>query len=79
MRWGNRDNSEIMSFFLNENMLQPLIRTVWQNGSNEGSQHMFLWRNIKSYPLIIPVTPYLTEHWSLYVDLFRVPMLYLGH
>ena len=41
-------------------MLWPLIR----GGSNDGSQNMFLWKNIDNYPKIIPDTPSYLEHWK---------------
>ena len=42
IRGGVADNSKII-FHISQwkHMLWPLIRTAWQDGSNEGSQHMF--------------------------------------
>ena len=37
------------------------------DGSNDRSQHMFLWRNMANYPQIILVTPSYPEHCDPYV------------
>ena len=43
----------------------PSLEPSGQDGSNDGSQNMILWRNIANYPLIIPVTPsYLEHYWA---------------
>ena len=55
--------------FLIENICcDPSLEPSQRDGSNEGSQNMFLWRNIENYPLVIPVTP-------SYLELCRVPYL----
>ena len=38
----------------------PSLEPSRQDGSNEGSQYMFLWRNIENYLLIIPILFYST-------------------
>ena len=43
-------------------MLWPLIATSRSYGSNDGSQNMFLCRNLTNYPIIIPVTPSYLDH-----------------
>ena len=49
--------------FLKENIccdtsLEPSRR----DGSNDGSQYMFLWRNTANYPLNISITPSYLKH-----------------
>ena len=35
----------------------PSLEPSRRDGSNGGSQNMFLWRNMANHPKIIPVTP----------------------
>ena len=45
------DNSEIVFLFLNGNIwCDPSLEPARQDGSNDGSQNMFLWRNMANYP-----------------------------
>ena len=52
IRGGDEANSKIVFFlFLNENIrCDPLLELPRQDGSNEGSQCMFLWKNKENYP-----------------------------
>ena len=61
----------IILLFYHKNILRPIIRTIFcdpslepspRDGSNDGSQNMFLWRNMGIYPLILCVTP--SYHWK---------------
>ena len=48
---------------LKENICcDPSLEPSLQDGSDDGSQIMFLWRNMVDYPLIIPVIPSYLEH-----------------
>ena len=58
------------SFFSTKTSLE-LFR---QDGSNDGSQNMFLRRNMASYPYIIPVTPSYLEHY--YTEQYIFNMLF---
>ena len=70
----NGKNVDVMLeffFFLNENICcDPTLEPSRWDGSNGGSQNMFLWRNIANYPLIIPVIPSYLEHCT------RLTLLY---
>ena len=44
----------------------PSLELSWRDGSNVGSQNMFLWRNVANYPFIIYVTPSYLKHRLLY-------------
>ena len=52
IRRGNRDNFKIISLMrLNKNIFcDPSLEPSCRDGSNEGSQHMFLLKNKKNYP-----------------------------
>ena len=51
VRRGIEDNSEIFFFFLNENICcDPSLKPYRRDGSNDGSQNMYLWRNMSNYP-----------------------------
>ena len=54
MRGDNANNSKIIFFlFLNENICcDPSLEPSHRDSSNEGSQNMFLWRNMANYPVI---------------------------
>ena len=50
LRRGNRDNLEIISHNFHKNIFcDPSLEPSSQDGSNEGSQHMFSLRNKKKY------------------------------
>ena len=58
------DNSKIIFLFLNKNICcDSSLEPSWSNGSNDGSQNMFLWRNLVNYPQITSVTPSYLEYW----------------
>ena len=40
----------------------PSLEPSQRDGSNDGSQNLFLWRNVANYPSIISVTPSYVEH-----------------
>ena len=49
--------------FLKENIYcDPSLEPSRRDGSNDGSQNMFLCRIMAKYPLITPVTPSYLEH-----------------
>ena len=51
IRGGIEDNSKIIFSFLNKNICcDPSLEPSQQDGSNEGSQNMLLWRNKANYP-----------------------------
>ena len=51
IRGDTEDNSELIFLFLNENICcDPSLELSWRNGSNDGSQNTFLWRNMANYP-----------------------------
>ena len=51
IRGGIQDNSKIFFLLLNENICCDLsLEPSWRDGTNYGSQHMFLWRNMENYP-----------------------------
>ena len=45
-------------------MLCVLIRIAIRGDSNEYAQHMFLWRTVENYPLIIIKYPPYLLHWK---------------
>ena len=49
---GIKDNSKIIFFlFLVENICcDPSLEPSRRDGSNDGSQNMFLWKNMANYP-----------------------------
>ena len=50
IREGTEDNSKIFFLFLKENICCDLsLELSRQEGCNDGSQNMFLWRNIANY------------------------------
>ena len=51
-------NKNLLSLLSKNICCDPSLEPSHRNGSNEGSQHMFLLRNLKNYLCIIPV-PYL--------------------
>ena len=62
-------------------MLGPLIRTVSpsrQDGSNDGSQHLFSESNIENYPVIIPFTPSYLKHCVMVCINIIVRLFYKG-
>ena len=49
--------------FLNENIYcDPSLGRSRRDGSNDGSQNMYFWKNMDNYPKIISVTPSYLEH-----------------
>ena len=51
IREGTDDNSKISFLFLNGNICcDPSLEPSQRDSSNNGSQNMFLWRNIANYP-----------------------------
>ena len=40
------------------------LESPWRGNSNEYPQHLFLWRNKQSYPLIITKYPPYLFHWG---------------
>ena len=51
IRKENRDDSEIIFLFLDKNICcDPSLEPSLQDGSNDSSQHMFLWCNMEKYP-----------------------------
>ena len=59
IRGGIEEISKVLFFlFLNENICcDPSLEPSQQDGSNDGSQYMFLWKNMDNYPETVPVTP----------------------
>ena len=56
--------------------MTPSSEPSHRDGSNEGSQYMFLWSNKENFPKIIPVTPPYLDHclnWQPVVDSDEVP------
>ena len=49
IRGSIEDNSKIIFLFLSENMLCPSLESPQRDGSNDGSQNIFLWRNMATY------------------------------
>ena len=50
IRRGNRDNLGIIHIFLHKSKFcDPSVEPSHQDGSNEGSQHMFSLRNKRNY------------------------------
>ena len=47
----------VMDFSTKTYVVTPLQNGLTETGSNEGSQNMFLWRNMENYPC----TPYLRQ------------------
>ena len=63
LRWGIEDNSEKCFSFHNKNICcDPSLELSHRDSSNEGSQQMFLSRNMENNPSNIPVTPSYMEH-----------------
>ena len=57
------DNSEDnFSYFSTKTSYDPSLEPSQQDGSNGGSQNMFLWRSMANYHLIIPITSSYLEH-----------------
>ena len=57
------DNSKIIFLFLNENICcDPSLEPSQRDGPNDGSQNVFLWRNMASFSIIFPVTSSYLEH-----------------
>ena len=46
---GIEDNSKII-FLISQRKCDLSLESSQRDGSNDGSQNMFLWRNIASYP-----------------------------
>ena len=61
----------------------PSLEPSRRDGSNDGSQNMFLWENMDYYPKIIPVTPSYLEHGfsleEISLELCRIFFLYITH
>ena len=54
IRKGTENNAKIIFIISHQNIYcEPSLEPPLANGSNEGSQHMFLCRNTDNYPLII--------------------------
>ena len=49
---GCTDENSKITFLISQgkHMLLPSLEPFWQDGSNEGSQHRFIWRNKENYP-----------------------------
>ena len=57
LRGCKEDNSILFFLFLIENICcGPSLEPSRRDGSNDGSQNMFLWRNMENYPEIITFT-----------------------
>ena len=53
---GIEDNSKIIFLISQQNICcDPSLELCRGDSSNDGSQNMFLWRNVANYPSIIPV------------------------
>ena len=51
IRESTEDSSKIIFLFLIENICcDPSLESSRRDGSNDGSQNMFKWRNIDNYP-----------------------------
>ena len=51
IRWGKRGNPEIIFFyFAMKTCCDPSLEMSRQDGSDVGSQHTFLLRNMENYP-----------------------------
>ena len=62
IRRGNRNNSERFFYALNENICyDPSLEPSQQDGSNEGSQCMLLWKTRK---IICKLSPLPLLIWS---------------
>ena len=58
-RKGFEDKSAILFLFFNANICcDSLLEVPQQEGPNERSQTMFLWKNMENHSKIISVTPY---------------------
>ena len=67
---GSIEDNLIIFLFLNKNIsCDPSLEPSQRDGSNVGSQNMFLWRIIANYPKIIPVTPSYLEHCPIVISL----------
>ena len=77
MRKGKRDNLGI-NFHITvlKHMLLPIIRTT-RDGSNEGSQHMFLLRNKKNYLLNYPQYPSYLELCCFQLSFYLFTYLFI--
>ena len=55
---GIEDNSKIIFLISHQkHMFYPSVELCRRDGSNDGSQKTFLWRNFANYPYIISVIP----------------------
>ena len=54
---GPENERKVIKTWSNQIFCDPLLEPSCQDGSNEGSQHMFSWRNKKNYLWIILNTP----------------------
>ena len=53
IRGGIEEKSKIIFLFLNENICcDSSLGPSRRDGSNDGSQNMFLWRNMANYPFL---------------------------
>ena len=61
--WGIKDDSNLIFLLLNTNICcDPSLEPSQREGSNDGSENMFLLKNLHNYLLIIPVTPSYLQH-----------------
>ena len=59
---GIKDNSKIIFLISQLKCGDPSLEPSQQDGSNDGSQNLFLRKKMDNYPKIIPVTPSYLEH-----------------
>ena len=66
---GIEDNSKII-FLISQRKhkvcCDPSLEPSQRDNSNDGSQNMFLWKNMDNYPKVILVTPSYLEHCGAY-------------